>query len=201
MNCKIHEFTGLQVEEKYLGEVLRSVIHTVLFQRALGVVEPYDVYVELLDLHYVRCKSAVILRDAEVAISELKTQFSKEKDKKNLKFVIYFNEFVEKSGIWGTRIEPSESPWEQWVFNLELLASDFVGERRLEILGRDLQTLLQSIVESSLNNLNHLPVPLPRKDDKAQEDDPRIFPYKIGLPSMSVTRGGYWGGFIDKFLG
>jgi len=169
MNCKIHEFSVLKVEEKYLEEALLSIIHTVLFNRALGITEPEEVYVELLGLRYVKCKSSVIQRDVDDVIVNLKSQFQKEKDRKNLKFTIYFHEYVEKTrAFFATRIEPSESPWEQWVFGLELLESDFVAERRLEMLGRDLQTILLNIVEFSLNNLNHLPLPSLKKTKKSK---------------------------------
>ena len=55
MNCEIHQLAPLRCEAFQAKEVMRAVLHTVLFTRALGVVRPRDVDCEMFDLSYATC--------------------------------------------------------------------------------------------------------------------------------------------------
>ena len=66
MNCEIHQLSPLRCEAFQAKEVLRAVLHTVIFGRTLGVVRPRDVDCELFDLTYVTCGDA----EAERAVDE-----------------------------------------------------------------------------------------------------------------------------------
>ena len=73
MNCEIHQLSPLRCEAFQAKEVLRAVLHTVIFGRALGVVRPRDVDCELFDLTYVTCGDA----EAERAVDENWTRSSR----------------------------------------------------------------------------------------------------------------------------
>lgn len=57
-NCETFHLNTISVERSYLGDILRAIFHTILFNRALGLVVPREVESALLDLTWVRaCKS------------------------------------------------------------------------------------------------------------------------------------------------
>ncbi|XP_064986166.1 autophagy-related protein 101-like isoform X3 [Musa acuminata AAA Group] len=53
MNCETCQLKELVVEPPEIREVLRCILHTILFHRALGLVRPKDVECELFDITYV----------------------------------------------------------------------------------------------------------------------------------------------------
>jgi hypothetical protein len=55
MNCEVFSLSPLRCEPFQVKEVLRAVLHTILFSRTLGVVRPRDVDSELFDLTYATC--------------------------------------------------------------------------------------------------------------------------------------------------
>jgi len=58
-NVVVHDFPErLELELFQVREVLRCVLHTVLFHRTLGVVRPRDAELSLFDVIYVRCCAA-----------------------------------------------------------------------------------------------------------------------------------------------
>jgi len=209
MNCKLFllppstkpdSVDTLKVEIKYLKEVLKCLVHTVVFQRALGSVEPEEVFVELLELHYVQCKHTALTQSVEQAVEALKDQLLKERTQHPghpLKFIISFFQYrvVQAAFFWGgQRKEESTSPWEQWIFSLELIDSDFFrNPTRQEQLQTDVRRILEDIIKYSLSNLNHLPHINSGtgggvgggSSGGVQEEDPRTFPFKIGTPPSS----------------
>lgn len=53
-NCEVFHLPGLEMEPHQMREALRVVLHTILFNRALGQVAPRDVDSDLFDITYVR---------------------------------------------------------------------------------------------------------------------------------------------------
>lgn len=58
MNCEVFTLSPMRCEPFQVKEVLRAVLHTILFSRTLGVVRPRDVDSELFDLTYSTCGDA-----------------------------------------------------------------------------------------------------------------------------------------------
>lgn len=58
MNCEVFSLSPLRCEPFQVKEVMRAVLHTILFSRTLGVVRPRDVDSELFDLTYAMCGDA-----------------------------------------------------------------------------------------------------------------------------------------------
>jgi len=52
-NCESFELPQLDVESYQVTEVLRCIIHTILFNRALGTVKPREIDAELFDITWV----------------------------------------------------------------------------------------------------------------------------------------------------
>mmetsp|Transcript_69054 Transcript_69054/g.218395 ORF Transcript_69054/g.218395 Transcript_69054/m.218395 type:complete len:110 (-) Transcript_69054:958-1287(-) len=69
MNCEVTNVPLLDVENHQIREVLRSILHTILFSRALGLVQPKDVDSELFNLTYVQCGEKDVERKVEDRIN------------------------------------------------------------------------------------------------------------------------------------
>ena len=52
-NCEVVSLPELDVEYHQVKDVLRCVLHTILFNRALGLVRPREVDLALFDITYV----------------------------------------------------------------------------------------------------------------------------------------------------
>eukprot|EP00301_Raphidiophrys_heterophryoidea_P020859 c5447_g1_i1.p1 GENE.c5447_g1_i1~~c5447_g1_i1.p1 ORF type:complete len:101 (-),score=14.54 c5447_g1_i1:469-771(-) len=55
----------LEVEHFQVREALRCLLHTIIFQRALGAFRPEDVDSELFDITYVRCNDPAVVKTIE----------------------------------------------------------------------------------------------------------------------------------------
>jgi len=73
MNCEIHSLAPLRCEAFQAKEVLRAVLHTILFTRALGVVRPKDVDCELFGLSYATCGDPAVDAAVEERLDALAT--------------------------------------------------------------------------------------------------------------------------------
>mmetsp|Transcript_10464 Transcript_10464/g.25597 ORF Transcript_10464/g.25597 Transcript_10464/m.25597 type:complete len:94 (+) Transcript_10464:105-386(+) len=71
MNCEIFALSPLRAEAFQVKEVLRAVLHTILFSRTLGVVRPRDVDSELFDLTYATCGDPGVERRVEEKLDAL----------------------------------------------------------------------------------------------------------------------------------
>jgi hypothetical protein len=69
-NCETLNLPLIEVEPHQVRELLRCVLHTIIFNRALGHVRPRDVDSELFDITYVHCGDEEVDRRIEAKISE-----------------------------------------------------------------------------------------------------------------------------------
>ena len=78
MNCEIHQLAPLRCEAFQAKEVMRAVLHTVLFTRALGVVRPRDVDCEMFDLSYATCGDPAVDAAVEARLDALQAWLRRE---------------------------------------------------------------------------------------------------------------------------
>ena len=71
MNCEVFSLSPLRCEPFQVKEVMRAVLHTILFSRTLGVVRPRDVDSELFDLTYATCGDPGVERTLEEKLDAL----------------------------------------------------------------------------------------------------------------------------------
>lgn len=157
MNCEQFTLEELEVEPYQLREVLRCLLHTILFNRALGPVRPKEEYVELFDATYVRCDDRLYEKSVEEKIE----QFMRTFDQKNLtrQLCLSFYEKRDKK-IWFTKQE-EKLLWEQWLVTITvtLQAPASEGERtqRLVQLEQKMHAALARILKLVNENRNHIP--------------------------------------------
>ena len=65
MNCEQCDLKGLEVERLQVKEVLKILLHAIIFQRALGEVRIRDSDSELFDISYTRCDSRIVEQKVE----------------------------------------------------------------------------------------------------------------------------------------
>ncbi|KAG9146047.1 hypothetical protein Leryth_016596 [Lithospermum erythrorhizon] len=83
MNCEVCQLKELEVEHFQIREVLRCILHTILFHRALGLVKPKDIDLELFDITYVQCGDVELERKIEEKIDLFIDRVEKHPNKKN----------------------------------------------------------------------------------------------------------------------
>jgi autophagy-related protein 101 len=118
MTAKQFNSDLLDIDQDDLKEVLRCMIHTILFQRALGLIKPKDYHIEILDFYYVQCDHPDLIKRIEERIDAIVSNFVK-KPKEVLQVEISFHHKVEKSKqSWFGKNEMV--CWEQWFVNLKV---------------------------------------------------------------------------------
>ncbi|KAL6526192.1 hypothetical protein OROMI_029832 [Orobanche minor] len=137
MNCEVCQLKELDVEHFEIREVLRCILHTVLFHRALGLVRPKDIDLELFEITYVlfsphsplhlstqsktmpvQCGDVELERKIDEKIDQFIDRVEKHPNKKN-QICLSFYEVKNKQATWFTN-KVERLYWEQWYINLNV---------------------------------------------------------------------------------
>lgn len=190
MNCEIHQLSPLRCEAFQAKEVLRAVLHTVIFGRALGVVRPRDVDCELFDLTYVTCGDAEAERAVDEKLDALVAWLRKQDLRPGgpdvcAQVALSFYERRDKGARWfGGR---EERPcWEQWRIPLEVFAGDDQAAKEREQRSLELQDVLRGAVQHALGLVNEKRDHIP----PVVSADVVSFPFDIGLPGDTESAFG-----------
>ncbi|KAG2434954.1 hypothetical protein HYH02_012150 [Chlamydomonas schloesseri] len=120
-NCETYNLPVLELEPHQIREALRCVLHTIVFNRALGYVVPNDVDSELFDITYVKCGDPAVEARVEARISEFCAQVDKRPaDLHQLQLSFY--ETRRKQAWFGMQDE--RLFWETWVLSVLVLQPD-----------------------------------------------------------------------------
>ncbi|EFJ47979.1 hypothetical protein VOLCADRAFT_117751 [Volvox carteri f. nagariensis] len=103
-NCETHNLPVLELEPHQIREALRCVLHTIIFNRALGYVIPTDVDSELFDITYVQCGEPGVEARVESRISDFCAQVEK-KPAELHQLHLSFYETRRKQAWFGTQDE------------------------------------------------------------------------------------------------
>ncbi|KAJ9170758.1 hypothetical protein P3X46_018838 [Hevea brasiliensis] len=118
MNCEVCQLKELEVEHFEIREVLRCILHTIVFHRALGLVRPKDIDLELFDITYVQCGDIEVEKKIDEKIEQFVSWVEKHPNKKS-EICLSFYEVKSKHPSWFTnKIERLD--WEQWHINLNV---------------------------------------------------------------------------------
>jgi autophagy-related protein 101 len=120
-NCEVVDLPPLELEYYQITEVLRCIVHTILFNRALGPVLPRDVDSELFDLTWVHCGDEGVDRRVEQKLSAIQAWAERHPTRRATVCLSFF-ERREVAG-WFSKQE-RRLYWEQWRLPLEVLPSD-----------------------------------------------------------------------------
>ncbi|KAJ7554532.1 hypothetical protein O6H91_06G144700 [Diphasiastrum complanatum] len=189
------------MEPQQVREVLRCILHTIMFNRALGLVRPRDIDSELFEkITYVQCGDATYEKLVEEKIDHLIAWVEKHPNKKS-QVCLSFYETRNKHVAWfSNKVE--RLYWEQWWIYLNVIQPthmrsrasherpiDSSGEsaeeersKRHAILEAELRDVLLQILQFVNEKKDHIPA--------VGNTDVVSFPYEIAIPSSSDSSFG-----------
>mmetsp|Transcript_39037 Transcript_39037/g.74798 ORF Transcript_39037/g.74798 Transcript_39037/m.74798 type:complete len:208 (-) Transcript_39037:474-1097(-) len=189
MNCEVFELPPLAVEHYQVREVMRCLLHTVLFNRALGAVRPRDVESELFELSYVQCGDPIVERNIEDKINSLCTWAERYTGKN--KHVTVSVSFFEKryKQIWFSKQE-ERLYWEQWRINLTMVRPCYTQHDNPEAARLVRHNALEESLQACMLQLLTLVGEKKEHIPPVVSSDVVCFPYEITLPSESDSHFG-----------
>lgn len=200
MNCEVFQLKELVVEHFQIREVLRCILHTIMFHRALGLVRPRDVDLELFEVTYVQCGDVELERKIEEKIDQFVAWVEKHPDKKGQVFLSFFETKNKQSSWFSSKVE--RSYWEQWCISLKIFppkpsqkshhsrgltvdSAEIMMEDKIKrdaALETSLREVLFQIWEMVNEKKDHIPPVL--------NSHIVSFPYEIRIPSPSDSSFG-----------
>mmetsp|Transcript_23318 Transcript_23318/g.65545 ORF Transcript_23318/g.65545 Transcript_23318/m.65545 type:complete len:209 (+) Transcript_23318:197-823(+) len=148
MNAQQHVLEEIEVEQFQIKEVLRCLLHTILFTRALGPVTPTEYESDLFDICYARCGSIEVDKTVEEGVQRLIESLEPVgPDLARGSLVLSFYENRKKSFL-GLTSSTERVFWEQWTVPVLVnLRPRAVGGSEASALERERR---QAQVESAL---------------------------------------------------
>ncbi|KAK9800356.1 hypothetical protein WJX73_009590 [Symbiochloris irregularis] len=112
----------IEVEQHQVREVLRCLLHTIIFNRALGLVKPQEVESELFDVTYVRCGDEAVDSKVEEKISAFCSWIDRHPGKRGQVSLLFY-ESRRKQANWLGIPQEERLYWEQWCINTAIVPS------------------------------------------------------------------------------
>ncbi|KAG2719898.1 hypothetical protein I3843_02G007400 [Carya illinoinensis] len=171
MNCEVCQLKELEVEHFEIGEVLRCILHTIVFHRALGLVRPKDVDLELFEITY------ICLSFYEEKKNKQPSWFSNKIER------IHWEQwYISLNVAQHTKAHSSKSHHSKLAFDP---AESAVEERsvRRAALEASLREVMFQIIKFANEKKDHVP-PIPNREGIVS------FPYEITIPSSSDSAFG-----------
>ncbi|KAM0934899.1 hypothetical protein DsansV1_C30g0215421 [Dioscorea sansibarensis] len=209
MNCEVCQLKELVVEPFEIREVLRCILHTIVFHRALGLVRPKDIDSELFEITYVQCGDAELEKKIEEKIDHFIGWVDKHPNRKS-QVCLSFYEVKSKQPTWFSN-KTERLHWEEWYVNLHVVnrkghgkvrhnkaavdhGENSVEERssRRAVLEASLRDVLFQIIKFVNERKDHIP--------QVSNSDVISFPYEITIPSSSDSSFGWHTDMFKRML-
>lgn len=208
MNCEACQLKELVLEPLEIREVLRCILHTIVFHRALGLVRPKDVDCELFDITYVQCGDAELEKKVEEKIDQFMGWVEKHPNRKS-QISLSFYEVKNKQQTWfSNKVE--RLYWEQWHINLHVMTPKARGKThsKAPIVPRDSALEESSSRRAALElTLREVLFQIIRFVNEKKDHIPPIsnsevisFPYEITIPSSSDSSFGWHTDVLKRML-
>lgn len=207
-NFDVDEGRPLRIELKNLKPALRCIINTIIFQRCFGPLVPeisdeFEVpFAHPNDLCAPNCPPTCISKQIRDSLHAFEESVRKKQspDCRHFKLVLAFYTKEISTDWWGyAKIIRSEKPWETWTVALELIESNGSDELEKKFKIKETQDALRqiqlSILQSSVSNMSHIPVP---KEDPRTKDEVLPYPFLISSVDITTAEAGGIGGWISK---
>ncbi|KAJ3217308.1 hypothetical protein HK099_005521 [Clydaea vesicula] len=174
LNSKIFRF-DLTVEQYYIRDVLRALIHSIIFHRSFNELIPLEVHVDLLNVTYVKIDDP----EVEKMIQEKIANFTKSfiNNSKQGQILISFKNGKESKAKYWFSKSNEDAIFEQWQINITLIRAK--TEREQIDCRKTLSTLLlEKLIEiSHITNEDNDHVPAITNADQYP------FPFQIEMAS------------------
>ncbi|WOL01380.1 autophagy-related protein [Canna indica] len=209
MNCETCQLKELVVEPLEIQDVLRCILHTIVFHRALGLVRPRDVECEHFDITYVQCGDQQLEKKIEEKIDQFIGWVEKHPNRKSRVCLSFFEEKNKHASWFGNKTE--RRYWEQWYINLHVGNPKSHGKShsskapfntkenlseesssRHAALESSLREVMFQIIRFANEKKDHIPA--------VQNSDTISFPYEISIPSSSDSSFGWHADVLKRML-
>mmetsp|Transcript_14645 Transcript_14645/g.37898 ORF Transcript_14645/g.37898 Transcript_14645/m.37898 type:complete len:215 (-) Transcript_14645:434-1078(-) len=174
MNFELVELDVLHVEAYQIKEVLKVLLHSIIFQRALGECRYRDCESELFDLAYVQVDSRPISQRVEEYAEAFSSALERTEATRRAQIGVSFVERRSRPAAFGLfRSMDEKVTWERWNLTLsvrapeappppEVATADPAGiaeyrRRQQQQLGEELRGRLEVILSTAAARKEHLP--------------------------------------------
>eukprot|EP01025_Chloroclados_australasicus_P069518 TRINITY_DN9825_c0_g2_i1.p2 TRINITY_DN9825_c0_g2~~TRINITY_DN9825_c0_g2_i1.p2 ORF type:complete len:222 (-),score=16.17 TRINITY_DN9825_c0_g2_i1:564-1229(-) len=176
-NKQVVALQEVVVEEHQIREVLKCILHTIIFNRALGHVTPRDMHLELINITYADVDDAQIqekvdkgIQDVHAFLARHRPRPSSAASQQHSDFPFFvtlsFYESIKRQGL----VRPYEEKvvWEVWKMQLVLRASDPSTQTKAEREARQqqLQDDVDAVRTCILHNADSLKDHIPPVSDR-----------------------------------
>jgi len=177
-----HRVENLEVEQHQVKEVLRCLLHTIMFQRALGAVRPSDVESDLFDITYVKCSDPGVSKAIEDKVDTFSRLLEQSQPPRGQICLSFFEKHVKQ--VWFSKHE-DRVYWEQWNIEVTVVPSIHGQEERRGVRPRLEQMILDRLT-SILRLVNETHDHLPPVTDFGSTV---CFPFEITVPQEPWNLG------------
>mmetsp|Transcript_9620 Transcript_9620/g.17014 ORF Transcript_9620/g.17014 Transcript_9620/m.17014 type:complete len:216 (+) Transcript_9620:79-726(+) len=202
-NTETHQLPPLELEQHQVREALRCLLHTILFNRALGPVRPVEVEAELLDLSYVRVHDEEVVAAVELSMNELCGQLERSAGRgAEAQVRLAFYEKRQGSSTWfGGQ---ANCFWEQWFINLAVMSHEAMLLRASTMPGTTLAEGGQPPVSSRVTEVLSC---ITRALSERREHCPPVvssaavsYPWEVSVTHPREGRGAFSLGGMKRML-
>eukprot|EP00879_Flechtneria_rotunda_P004058 GHRR01004301.1.p1 GENE.GHRR01004301.1~~GHRR01004301.1.p1 ORF type:complete len:212 (+),score=52.76 GHRR01004301.1:169-804(+) len=186
-NCEVFNLSAIEVELHQVREVLRCVLHTIMFNRSLGQVRPVEVDSELFDVTFVHCGDPAVDAHLESKISEACSFFEKKPQEVAQLCLSFYEPRRRQVGWWGKQDE--KLYWEKWMINLCIVQSDvftqdhhsFAYTNARSVRQAQRQAQLEALLSEVITRVNEKRAHIP----PVCSESPCSFPFDISISGGS----------------
>ncbi|CAG8439222.1 6542_t:CDS:2 [Diversispora eburnea] len=175
----------LTVDRDVVSEVLRAILHTILFYRVFGNIKPREV--DLLDITYSAIDDPEIEKVVEDKVEQFIHNLEHHGNQKGQIAVMFHEKRTKKA--WFTKSE-EEICWEQWAVTLTTLICRTERDklRVRKDMDKQLYSCLFNIIRFVNDKKDHIP--------PITTPDANPFPYQIVIPATNDS----WGSILKRML-
>ena len=127
MNCEQVDLEPIEVERFQVKEVLKALLHSIIFQRALGAQQMRDTDSDLFDLSYVRSDSRAIDAKVEEQTEAFGKALERDETMAAHQVCLSFFERRVRPSTFGLFRSEEKVVWERWHIPLLVHARDDLG--------------------------------------------------------------------------
>lgn len=196
-HCEIIELPVLEIEPYQVTEALRCLVHTILFNRALGTIVPRDVDSGIFDITWVHCGGEDIDRRVEKYLTPIQSWTEKHCGQSAVVSVGFY-ERVEVAGWFSNH--QRQLHWELWRIPISILfptsdncseeqnvlESEAVRARQKAKLQSTLEECLDVILDTTSSKREHLP-PVDSRETLTYPFDISLMPSKDSQGSSLLS--------------
>lgn len=172
MNRDTNVIKGLKIESRQVKDVLRILIHSILFQRELGVVTPRSLESEC-GIHYLTLND---IATDKVIEEQLSIFYHRINDQNSGTLVLSFYQSIRRKAFLVFQ-ENTKHVWEEWRLPIRIQHSPSEDSRKSDAkLGKKIRKRLLAVIEKICERKEHLP-------PMGEPDDPNIirYPFEINI--------------------